>query len=296
VNRTIILAACVVFLCKPALADAVDPAKETKPASITFSATKEKVSDVINEAFKETGLRILVEKSADVKVSASVSEAPVEDALTAICKGGELEWRKIYLKVDSPLLKKPESLAATVRLMAGLQFPDLLIEQTSTSENLVHVADKRAVESLPSSTRKDIGLVSLYLITNDKADKLEKAKAESRLEKYAQLMKESMKLFMEMTPEEREQALAMGMQQVQQFDPKYIAEMTKSVLKMGPETFRPLMESQMNMLFSMSPEERRALMRMQMQAAQLITPEQQAILAEDAKAIMQELGMHPPQQ
>jgi hypothetical protein len=180
--------------------------------------------------------------------------------------------------------------------MAGLQFPDLLIEQTSTSENLVHVADKRAVESLPSSTRKDMGLVSLYLITNDKADKLEKAKAESRLEKYAQLMKESMKLFMEMTPEEREQAMAMGMQQVQQFDPKYMAEMTKSVLKMNPESLRPLMESQMNMLFSMSLEDRRALMRMQMQAAQFITPEQQAILAEDAKAIMQELGMNPPQQ
>jgi len=288
---------CMALITSAALAQAPKPEGEVdKPITLSFFATDEKVSSLIDRICKETGARILMEKTADVKVTASVNDIALEDALTAICKAGELEWRKIYLRVDSPLLKKPDTLAATLRLMAGLQFPDVLIERTSTQESLVHAAERRAVEAIPLSLRKDMAMVSVYVISNDKADKSAKEKAESRVEKYAQLSKELMKLFMEMTPEEREQAMAMGLQMVQQFDPRYMAEMTKSVLQ-NQQFMGQIMQSQMNMLFSMSPEDRRAIMRMQMQAQTYMTPEQKEILMEDARAVMQELGMgQQPQQ
>ena len=105
-----------------------------------------------------------------------------------------------------------------------------------------------------------------------------------------------MKLFMEMTPEEREQAMAMGLQQMQQLDPNYMAEVTKSAMK-NPEFMQQASQAGMDMLFSMSPEDRRAMMRMQMETQQYITPEQRQILMEDAKAVMEEMGItQPPQQ
>jgi hypothetical protein len=261
---------------------------------VSVQATDEKVGGVIERAFKESGARILVEKSAaDVKVSVSVSDLPVEDALTAICKAGEIEWRMIYVKADSPLLKKPEALASTVRLMAGLRFPDMLIEKTSKPENLVHVANKPAVDAIPISLRKDMGMVSVYLVTNDEAAKKATDKANSNVEKYAKLQKEAMDLFMKMTPEEREEALASSAQRMEEMDPKYLAEMSSSVFK-NPELMQRMMQGSNSMLMQMSTEDRRALIRSQMQMQQYVSPELLKLMKEDAIAVMKEMGKLPP--
>ena len=244
---------------------------------------------------KQSGLRILMEKTADVKVTSSVNNVPIEDALTAICKAGEIEWRKIYIKVDSPLLKKPDSLAATVRLMNGLQFPDLLVEKASLPESVVYLRVRPAVDAIPESLRKDMGMVTLYLITNDKAAREADEKANSRLERYAKLNKELMKLFMEMTPEEREQAMASGLQMLQNMDPNYMAAATQSLMK-NPDMMQQMMAQQSAMLLQMPVEDRRALIRMQFQAQQFMSPELQNMLKEDAIAVLKELGITPGQQ
>lgn len=270
------------------------PSAAPTPVAVSIQAADEKVGDVMERAFKDSGARILVEKSAaDVKVSVSVSDLPVEDALTAICKAGKIEWRMIYVKADSPLLKKPESLASTVRLMAGLQFPDMLIEKTSKPENLVHVANKPAVDAIPIALRKDMGMVSVYLVTNDEAAKKATDKANSNVEKYNKLQKEALDLFMKMTPEEREQALAEGATRMEQMDPKYLAEMASSVTK-NPELMQRMMQGQSSFLMQMSAEDRRALIRSQMQAQQYMSPELQKLIQEDAIAVMKEMGKLPP--
>jgi len=295
--RRLIVLLGIFAICAPAIADAPEPETQNdKAPTVTLSATDEKASEILDQICKQTGARILMEKTADVKVSVSVSDIPIEDALTAICKGGDLTWRKIYLRADSLLLKQPEALASTVRLITGMQFPDLVIDSASTGENVIYSRLKPAVDAVPVSLRRNMGMVPLYLIANDKAAREVKEKPESRVEKYAKLMQETMKLFMEMTPEEREQAMAMGLQQVQQFDPNYMAEVTKSALQ-NPGFMQQASQAGMNMLFSMSPEDRRAIMRMQMEMQQYITPEQRQMLMEDAKAVMAELGItQPPQQ
>ena len=288
------IALLFVFLCVTAYA-AKQPAD--KPQTVTIDVTKEKVSKVLEKVSKDTGARILLEKTADIEVSLSVTDMPIEDALTAICKPVKLSWRKIYLRADSPLLKKPESLAANLRLMAGLAFPELLVEKASVPECLVYMKQQPVVDSIPMNIRKDLGLVPLYLITNDEKAKEVNEKVESKVEKYRKLQEEALKLFMEMTPEEREQAMALGAQQMQTMDPKVLGDMTRSVMK-NPELMQRMSQQGMDMLFSMSAEDRRAMMRMQMQAQQYMTDEQKAVLMEDAKAVMKELGMDqpPPQQ
>ena len=264
-----------------------------KPPTVTIDVTKAKVSAVLEQVCKDTGARILLEKTADIEVSLSVTDMPLEDALTAICKPVKLSWRKIYIRADSPLLKKPESLAANLRLMAGLAFPELLVEKALEPESMVYTKQKPVVDSIPMSVRKDLGMVPLYLITNDEEAKKTKEKLDSKVEKYRKLQEEALKLFMSMTPEEREQAMAGSAAQMQNMDPKLLGEMSRSFMK-NPELMQRMSQQGMDMMFSMSAEDRRAMIRMQMQAQQYMTDEQKAIIMEDAKAVMAEMGMNQP--
>lgn len=291
----LVILVCMVLVVSIGFADTqANQSPDAKPKLVTISSTEMSVTNIAKQVSEQTGVRILVEKTADKKVSASVKDITVEDALSAICKSGDLAWRKIYLKASSPLLKAPDTLAATIRLMAGLEFPDVLLDSAFVKDQLVHMAQKQAVDAIPDKLRKDLGMTPVYLVTNDKAVKEAIEKPESKVEKYAKLQEEMMKLFMEMTPEEREQAMALNMQQMQNFDPKYMAEMTKSVLKMGPEQIGQIAQMQMDSLFSMPTDMRRNLMKMQMQAQQFMTAEQRQMLMEDARAVMEEMGMPVP--
>ena len=285
----------------PALAGDANSSTTTapeKPALVGFSVSDEKASAATDQVVKQSGARILMEKTADVKITASVSDVSVEEALSVICKAGELEWRRIFIPADSMLLKNPDTLAATLRLMEGLRFPEMIIEKTSTREQLVHASNRRAVDAIPTSLRKDMGMVAFYVVTNDRAAKRAKEKADSTIEKYSQLQRESMEMFMKMTPEEREQALAAGMVMMQQMDPSFMLEATKAMMKMGPEMMNQIQEQQMKGFMSMPPEDRRAMMRVQMNFQRNIPPEMMQMLQEDAIAVMKELRMEagqPPQ-
>ena len=287
-RRAIVL--LLLVLCVSAFAQEASD----KPPTVTIEANKLKVSAVCEQIIKQTSVRMLLEKTADVEVSLAVTDMPLEDTLTAMCKPVKLSWRKIYIRADSPLLKKPESLAASLRLMAGLAFPELLVEKSSVPECLVYMKQQPVVDSIPMNIRKDLGMVPLYLITNDEKAKEVKEKVESKVEKYRKLQEEALKLFMEMTPEEREQAMALGAQQMQNMDPKLMGDMARSIMK-NPEFMQRMNQQGMDMLFSMSQEDRRAMLRMQMQAQQYMTEEQRKIIMEDAKAVMKELGMNPGQ-
>ncbi|HET6456516.1 MAG TPA: hypothetical protein VFI02_19090 [Armatimonadota bacterium] len=288
-KRAIVLLMIVVCVSAFAADQAAD-----KPQTVTIDVTKEEVSTVLEQVCKDTGARILLEKTADIEVSLSVTDMPLEDALTAICKPVKLSWRKIYLRADSPLLKSPESLASNLRLMAGLAFPELLVEKALDPESMVYNKQKPVVDSIPMNIRKHLGMVPLYLITNDEEAKKVKEKLDSKVEKYRKLQEEALKLFMSMTPEEREQAMALGAQQMQNMDPKLMGDMARSVMK-NPEFMQRMNQQGMDMLFSMSQEDRRAMLRMQMQAQQYMTDEQKAVLMEDAKAVMAEMGINPGQ-
>ncbi len=300
--KWLVTLAVLLSIAMPATAQtAADKPAADKPVTVTVKASDEKVGAILDKVCKDTGARILLEKNAaDKKVSVDVTDVSVEDALTAICKAGEIEWRRIFIKADSALLKKPESLASTVRLMAGLQFPDMLIEKTSKPENLVHIANKPAVDAIPEKMRKDLGMVAVYLVTNDKADKVASDKADSNVEKYKKLQQEALDLFMKMSPEEREQALAESAQRMEQMDPKVLAQMSQSVMK-NPELMQRMMQGQANFLTQMTPEDRRALIRAQMQAQDFMSPELKQLLQQDAIAVLKEMGklpqdFQPPQQ
>lgn len=255
-----VLLLCILMVASSAFAQATKPETTAAdaPKLVSFALDDEKLSKATDEICKQVGVRILLEKTAEVKITAHVTEVPVEEALSVICKVGDLAWRRIYIKSNSSLLKNPDALAATLRLMEGLKFPDMIIEKTAASENLVHVATKPAVEAVPIALRKEMGMIPLYLITNDKAAKKLDEKAESNVSKYNQLQQQSIDLFTRMSPEEREQTMLSSLQFMQQMDPNYMALATRSVMK-DPTLAAQAMQSWMQTLATMSPEERQAI-------------------------------------
>jgi hypothetical protein len=260
-----------------------------KPQTVTIDMAGQKVSAVAEKICKETGVRILLEKTADVEVSLAVADMPVEDALTAVCKPVKLSWRKVYIRADSPLLKQPEALASNLRLMEGLAFPEVVVDKGP--DCVVYSKQRRAVDSVSVGARKDLGMVPLYLITNDEEANKVDGKLESRLAKYRKLEEEQMKLLREMTPEEREQAIEISAQFVQKADSGLLADMTKTALR-NPNMMTQMYQYGLDQLFSMNPEDRRAMVRLNYMTDKLLTPEQKAVLAEDWKAIAAEMEGH----
>jgi len=80
--------------------------------------------------------------------------------------------------------------------------------------------------------------------------------------------------------------------QMQQYDPKYLAEMSSSVFK-NPELMQRMMQGSESMLMQMTTEDRRALIRSQMQMQQYMSPELLKLMQEDAIAVMKEMGKIP---
>ncbi|MGC8861349.1 MAG: hypothetical protein ACP5R5_01090 [Armatimonadota bacterium] len=298
-------------LCLWSTAWAVDTAITDKPvpaanetASSTASSAEVKVSveakdfsvkEVLESVAKQSRQKLVLESTVSGTVtSMSLRDVTLEAALGAICKSAKLQWRKIYIAPDSKLLEQPDRLAATVRLVSGLSFPDLVLADSSTNRRCAHFESKNAVASAEQSAGKTLGLTRVYLITNDaavaaKALAAEKEAKTPTAEKFAQLSKDQMDMFVRMTPEEREQALLASLGLLDQVGPEYTAAVMESLAKIDPEHLRRVVLKQTEMLFSMSAEQRRAMIRLNLEAMKMITPEQQRILQEDAAAVIKEL-------
>ena len=93
---------------------------------------------------KQTKAKILVESTVAGQISTTLTDVSLETALTAISKtSGKMEWRKLYLAADSDLIKQPDRLASTVRLMSGFSFPSLVVAGSSTGKIAAHFDDKK---------------------------------------------------------------------------------------------------------------------------------------------------------
>ncbi len=282
---------------------AADPAPGKAPAAVATTAKADakvtiaapadgsKAKDVFESLAKQTQEKIIVESSVkgDVK-SVSLTDVSLESALTAVCKAGKWEWRKVYIGSDSKLLEQPDKLASTVRLMLGLSFPDMLVAGSSMDRYATHFNDKASVLKSETSLAKELGMVRVYLITDDvalaaKALADEKSK---KVSKYADLQKQQMDAFMDMSPEEREQAIMDSLNMMDQVSPQYMSDVMQSLMS-DPDALRQIMSKQTDFLFDMSQDQRRAIIKMQMQMGSMFTPEQQQMLQEDSQAVMEEI-------
>ena len=280
-------------------------AAEKEEVKVSVAVKDAKVGEVLESLAKQSKEKIIVESTVKGKVTLTVNDLPLESALTALCKSGKFEWRKVYIKPDSDLLEKPDRFASTLRLMTGLSFPDVVLAGSSNDRVGVHCEDKKAVKKLEKLAEEDLKMTRAYLITNDAAiaakalakDEGDDESKSDAVEEYTSSSKRLMDLFMEMTPEEREMALLEALNLMDQAGPGYMASVMQTMMDANPQVLREMVGRQTQMLFDMSEQERRRMMRLNMEIMRMITPEQRQMLEEDGMAVikqMQEEGIPIP--
>lgn len=94
---------------------------------------------------------------------------------------------------------------------------------------------------------------------------------------------------MNMSPEEREQAIIANLDMMNNIGPEYMSAVMQTMLNANPDSLKLMVSRQTDMLFNMPQEQRRAMLKMNMQTMSMITPEQRQILQEDAIAIQEEM-------
>lgn len=271
-----------------------EPAKDvvksnTTAAKITLTIKDTSISEAITSFANQTKQKILLESNVKGKVTLTLTDTTLDAALTSVCKPMNLVWRKVYIDPKSELLDKPDRFAATLRLMAGLSFPDLVIAGSSNNKIGVHCQKKQGVEDAQDKIVKDLGMEPVYLISNDAAVAAKEAEKNTAVNKYTQSAIDQLDMFMKMSPEEREQAILASLNVMENVGPEYYSSLMQTLMNTDQANFKRIMSRQTDMLFSMTQEQRRQMIRMNMQMMQSITPEQQQMLQEDAKAIMEEM-------
>jgi len=269
--------------------NSAEAAIKSDEVKISIDVKDEKAADVFKTLAEKSKQKIIVESSVKNKVTVSFNDLPLETILETICKVGKLDWRKIYIDPSSKLLEQPDRLAATVRLVSGLSFPDVVIAGSSSKKCVLHCETDKGVQASLDTVAKVEGLKPVYIVTNDAAIAAKEAEDNKAVNKYEETTKEQMDLFMKMTPEEREQAIVAGLDLMNNVGPEYMSAVMQTLIGANPDYLKQMVARQTDMLFNMPQEQRRAMLRMNMQTMSMISPEQQQILQEDAMAIQEEM-------
>lgn len=272
-----------------------DPAAQPGAQSVSIDVKDKKVVEILDSFQKQTKAKIVVESTVGGQISATLTDVSLEAALAAIGKiSGKMEWRRLYLAADSDLIKQPDRLASTVRLMSGFSFPSLVVAGSSTGRLAAHFDDKKGITAAEDAAAKTLGMVKVYLVTNDaaivaKAKADEKKEAKEAIDKFVKMQQDQMDAFMKMTPEQREQAIMAQMDMMEKVGPEYMGAAMQALANADPAALQQRIARQREMLLSMSTESRRTMMRMGMQSQHSMSPELRQLLEEDAKAIAEEM-------
>jgi hypothetical protein len=279
------------------------PPKPTE-VKITIDADKKSVTDVLKIIADQGKERVVLESVVKGEVTLSLKDKSFEDALGKICESCKLDWRKVYIGKDAKILEQPDRLAAAVRMVTAMTYPDLVVSGASTHKVGVFAKEAKAVARFDDKMAGDLGLVRVYLITNDAkvaaklAENDKDKKANEALDNYVKMSKGMMESFLKMTPEQQEQAMMEGLNMMDQFPPDYTATAMRVMMSLDPQLLRDKLSRQTrsayDAMFSMPQEQRRAFFKMQMEMAQsgmsAMTPEQQQMMQDDIKAIQEEMG------
>lgn len=276
---------------------AAEPAAEK---TVTLDVTAAPIADVLKQIAKATGETILVEKAVSGNVTVNIKDASAEKALSAVTKTLNIQWRKIYVPDGSVLASDGDALAAQMRTVLSVNFPDILITEAGSGGSFLHVQRQNAAKEFLKTIPASAGFKKVYLVTDDeKAYKREvKDESKQKVAKYIADNRALLETFLKMTPEERAEVMKESINIASQMDPKMLAEMMSSMAQMNPDFFVMQNRIATEALVNMNPEARRNLIRMSVRSnfemMRSLPPEVLQQMQEEAAAIAVEMMNEQP--
>lgn len=201
----------LVLLCQAAAQD------------VTMQFSDKPADEAFQELAQKSGQSILVESSVKGKVTLSVNDVSFESALSGICQSLEVQWRKLYVDQRPGEELKADSLAAVVRVISAAKLPDVVVSERGSVKPMIF-AKRTKMAVAPDDLVKDTGMKLVYLVSNDRAA-AKKSEGEAKpqetdkVKSYVDMQAEMLTAFLQMTPEERKEALRQAMQMMMQMDP-----------------------------------------------------------------------------
>jgi type II secretory pathway component GspD/PulD (secretin) len=275
-------------------------AEPTVAKTVTLDVTNTPVADVLKQIAKATGETILVEKIVSGNVTVNIKDASAEKALSAVTKTLNIQWRKIYVPDGSVLASDADALAAQMRTVLSVKFPDILITDAGAGGSFVHVQRQTAANEFLKTIPTSAGFKKVYLVTDDeKAYKKEvKDESKQKVAKYVADNRALLETFLKMTPEERAEVMKESVNMASQMDPKLLADMMSSMAQMNPDFFVMQNRIATEALINMSPEARRNLIRMSVRSnlemMKSLPPEVLQQMQEEAAAVAMEMMNEQP--
>lgn len=282
------------FISAPVMA-----AETAASKTVTLDATDKPIAEVIDIIAKATGEKILVEKLVSGSITAKIADATVEKALDAVTKSLHIQWRKIYVIPGTILEKDADALAAQMRTVLSLKFPDILIAPVGTGRSFVHIQKEAAADEITKAIPAEAGFTAVYLVTDDTQAYKKELKDESKkkIATYSDIQRKLMKDFLDMSPEERKAALVESMNLMNQLGSEGMKQYLEAVLELDPAYVSDMNKMSMQVIMNLDPQTRKSMLRMSVQSSadvmEGLTPEQQMQLEQEIMEIMQETHKFP---
>ncbi len=218
------------------------------------------VRQVLENIAQQFRLQIVVDPLLQARVTPPAQASSAQAALDAVVKQiPGSTWRKVYLRADMEL-PASETLVNWVRTLVNLEAQGLILADasgnriTSFVRNVTVSPDfeQQLGQMVPAFKTRPVYVV-LYQQPMLAQTGQRTGQGQVRAEDLLALEQQRMQMFMQMSPEERQRALRMGIQMFMNMDPSVRMQM---------------MQEGMRMFMNMSPEERRMLMEQGMQMFQ----------------------------
>ncbi len=219
------------------------------------------VRQVLSTIAQRFSLQVVVDPLLQVRVNpprdASTAQAAL-DAVTRQIPG--TTWRKVYLRAEMEM-PSTDTLVSWVRTVAALEAQGLIVADntgnriTSFVRNVTVSPDfeQQLDQMVPAFKKRPVYVVFYQQPMLAQQAQRGGQRGQTRAEDLLALEQQRMQLFMNMSPEERQRAIRMGVQMLMNMDPSVRMQM---------------MQEGMRMFMNMSPEERRMLMEQGMQMFQ----------------------------
>ena len=217
-----------------------------------------RVLESIAERFK---LQVVVDPLLQARVTPPAEANSAQAALDAVVKQiPGSAWRKVYLRADMEL-PASETLVNWVRTIVNLEAQGLIVTDASGNRISSFVRnvtvppdfEQQLGQMVPAFKTRPVYVVFYQQPMLAQQQRAGQRQGQARAEDLLSLEQQRMQLFLQLSPEERQRAIRMGVQMFMNLDPSVRMQ---------------LMQEGMRWFMNMSPEERQMLMQQGMQMFQ----------------------------